>query len=254
MKTITFSSIKGGTGKTSIAILAGNLLARSGLRVLMLDLDIQNSLSFYYLADPGEAGEKNIARALLARDLPANILDSGYSEKLKIVPSALELVDLRALNEKTLNRLIPQVEDDFDICIIDTAPSYDNLVLNGLQAADLIISPCRLSGFDYKGLHFLKGKIAEDLAGGDHWNILINFYRQPRGSREDNPTRQYLSLFRESFPNTLPFEIPESTLIRKAVDTREIISQAATKQRVFGAIVQLAGFMAEKELVLKGGF
>jgi len=254
MKTIAFSTIKGGTGKTSIAILLGNRLARSGQRVLMLDLDIQNSLSFYYLADPGEAAERNLARALLERDLPGNILDSGYSENIKIIPSALELVDLRALNEKTLTRLKPQIAEDFDICIIDTPPSYDNLVLNGLQAADLIISPCRLAGFDYKGLHFLKGKIMEDLCCPDSWKILINFYRKPRSNKEDNPTRQYLSLFRESFPNILPFEIPETTLIRKAIDTGETVSQAIAKQGVFNATAQLADLVAEKELVLEGSF
>ena len=46
---VSFSSIKGGTGKTSICIHVANYCAAAGYRVLVIDFDVQNSLSFYYL-------------------------------------------------------------------------------------------------------------------------------------------------------------------------------------------------------------
>jgi len=40
MKSICFSSIKGGTGKSSLCILMANYAASAGYRVLVADLDI----------------------------------------------------------------------------------------------------------------------------------------------------------------------------------------------------------------------
>lgn len=54
MKTICFSSIKGGTGKSSLCILLANYTAAAGYRVLVADLDIQNSATSYYLDSPEE--------------------------------------------------------------------------------------------------------------------------------------------------------------------------------------------------------
>ena len=55
MRSICFSSIKGGTGKSSLCILVANYAAAAGYRVLVADLDIQNSASSYYLDSPDEA-------------------------------------------------------------------------------------------------------------------------------------------------------------------------------------------------------
>ncbi|MGT2433384.1 ParA family protein [Cupriavidus basilensis] len=41
-------STKGGVGKTTLAASLGGLLADMGLRVLLIDADIQPSLSKYY--------------------------------------------------------------------------------------------------------------------------------------------------------------------------------------------------------------
>ena len=70
MKTICFSSIKGGTGKSSLCILTANYAASAGYRILVADLDLQNSASSYYLDSPDEADRKNIADALHTERLP----------------------------------------------------------------------------------------------------------------------------------------------------------------------------------------
>ena len=63
MKIVTFGSIKGGVGKTSMAAMTANCLAAAGFKVLVIDMDWNNSLSFYYLDKEGAemAREKNIA-------------------------------------------------------------------------------------------------------------------------------------------------------------------------------------------------
>src|SRR6056297_1535257 len=158
MKVITFSLIKGGTGKTTTSILVANALASDGYRVLVIDMDIQNSLSFYYLDNAEVIENQNIAFALHTGNLESNILRSNYTG-VDIIPSSFTLVDLRALSPQKLKRLIEKAELLYDFIIIDTAPTYDNIVLNALNASDMIISPSRTSQFDYKGLLFFQEKL-----------------------------------------------------------------------------------------------
>ncbi len=47
MSVVCFCSPKGGVGKTSLSINVAGVLARSGLRVLVVDLDVQNSMRLH---------------------------------------------------------------------------------------------------------------------------------------------------------------------------------------------------------------
>lgn len=48
MQVVSIISTKGGVGKTTTAANLGGLAADAGLRVLLLDLDVQPTLSSYY--------------------------------------------------------------------------------------------------------------------------------------------------------------------------------------------------------------
>ncbi len=57
MNIVAIISTKGGVGKTTTAANLGGYLADAGLRVLMLDLDVQPTLSSYFtLLHRAEAG------------------------------------------------------------------------------------------------------------------------------------------------------------------------------------------------------
>ena len=45
---ITISSIKGGVGKSSTVILLVNNLAARGYKVLVIDMDLNNTVTIYY--------------------------------------------------------------------------------------------------------------------------------------------------------------------------------------------------------------
>jgi chromosome partitioning protein len=247
MKVITVSSIKGGTGKTTTSILVANALSSEGYRVLVIDMDIQNSLSFYYLDNAEVIEEKNIAFALHSGKLKENILSSNY-KGVDIIPSSFTLVDLRALSPHKLKRLIEKEELPYDFIIIDTAPTYDNIVLNALNASDLIISPSKASQFDYKGLLFFREKLLTETDKVDCWKILMTFNRNGVSRNPENLTSQYKSLFETTFDNILPMQIPATTMINKIIDAGEVLSEAKTKVKLHRSIKELAGFIAEKEL------
>ena len=125
MKTITFSSIKGGTGKSSLCILTANHAAAAGYRVLVADLDLQNSATSYYLDAPEPAEEKNIAAALSAGKIARNIIPSNYMG-IDLLASSFGLMKLRALPEKTLARMLAAEPLPYDFLFIDTPRKVNN--------------------------------------------------------------------------------------------------------------------------------
>ncbi|MCB2813746.1 ParA family protein, partial [Listeria monocytogenes] len=51
MQVVSIISTKGGVGKTTTAANLGGFIADAGLRVLLLDLDVQPTLSSYFTLD-----------------------------------------------------------------------------------------------------------------------------------------------------------------------------------------------------------
>lgn len=254
MLKICFSSIKGGTGKSTLSILLSRYLASTGKRILCIDLDIQNSQTFYYLDDSKIIENKNIALALQSGNIIENISKTS-TQNIDIIPSSFSLVNLRAISPKTLSRVISQINDDYDFVIIDTAPTWDNISLNGIIASDYIISPVRLAQFDFKGANFYKNQIAMDTGQIENWYILINFFKSPRTKNPENLTNQYLSLFQSEFSNILDCMIPDTKLAQKSIDTLEVISHAKDKMKLFSAIEMLANlFLSKHEFTDKGRF
>lgn len=239
MTTICLSSIKGGTGKSSISIMLSKYLAKTGKRILCIDLDPQNSLTFHFLDDQQTIDNHNIALALQAGNLLNHIVPSNH-EKVDIIPSSFSLVNLRAISEKALKKLLPQLKNIYDFLIIDTAPTWDNIVLNAIHASDYIISPARLAQFDHKGAMFFRDQLTMDTDKVYDWYILINFYKEPRTDNPENLTNQYLDLFSNDFPNILNMKIPETILVQKSIDTQEIISEAHGKKKLHDSISSLA--------------
>ncbi|MFZ4388357.1 MAG: ParA family protein, partial [Chthoniobacterales bacterium] len=125
MKTICFSSIKGGTGKSSLCILTANYAASAGYRVLVADLDLQNSATSYYLDSPDLADQHNIATALHSEHLIENVIPTNYPG-IDLLASSLDLVKLRAIGERTLKRILDTTPLPYDFLFLDTPPTYDN--------------------------------------------------------------------------------------------------------------------------------
>ena len=81
------------------------------VRVLVVDMDIQNSLSFYYLDNVEVIEEKNIAFALHSEKFKENILGSNY-KGVDIIPSSFSLVDLRSVPAGKLSGRFDAFMDD----------------------------------------------------------------------------------------------------------------------------------------------
>lgn len=121
MNVITFSSIKGGVGKSSHVILTASCLAAAGYKVLVIDMDLNNSTTFFFSTEELVKKQQttNIAAALTRSD--NNLQDFIYHTEnpdISIIPSSIHLLDLRGISERRLAQLMPPLGDTYDCFII----------------------------------------------------------------------------------------------------------------------------------------
>ena len=144
----TIASTKGGVGKTTLTANLGALLADMGLRVLLIDADLQPSLSKYFaLADLRPSA--GLTDVLLNGEMTAACITATAIPNLDIVVSddpeghlpnwLLDRLDrgfrLRLALQST------RVMDAYDCVLIDTQGAIGSVQDAAILAADVLVSP-----------------------------------------------------------------------------------------------------------------
>ena len=146
MRVVSVVSTKGGVGKTTVAANLGGLLADAGLRVLLLDLDSQPTLSSYYvLSQKADAG----AYEFLALNLttPAQIVSKTVITGLDLILSnddqgLLSTLLLHAPDGRLrLRNLLDNFRPRYDLLLIDTQGARSVLLEMAILASDFALSP-----------------------------------------------------------------------------------------------------------------
>ena len=145
MKVLALYSIKGGVGKTAAAVNLAHAAAADGRRTLLLDLDPQGAASFYFRVRPRKGAGKGVLlgsgrkaeRAIRATDYPGlDILPAHRSfRKLELALDAVKKPRSR------LSRLLEPQRDQYDLVVIDCAPTLTLVAESVLRAADLVAVP-----------------------------------------------------------------------------------------------------------------
>lgn len=253
-KVIAFASLKGGTGKSSSSILLANCLSASGKKVLVIDMDLNNSCTFSYLENDQGKVQKNIAFALQSDDLSKHTLPT-VTPGVDIIASSLYIVDLRTIATNRLKNLIPTLEGIYDVVIIDTSPTYDNLVLTAMSAADVIITPVMLTQFDFNTALFLRGKLSSETNDIEKWHLMYNGYDKRFENFEHSSQQDYVNLFEGTFTIILPTaRLPWTTQVRRYIDRGEKIGTGKHHTKLRNAIINLASFVMDEEVNVEGAF
>ena len=144
-------------GKTTTAINVAAYLAKAGKRVLLVDLDPQGNATSGLGIDK-YAGEHNIYEALTGTEEVNNVRHATNIDKLHIIPSNHNLsaaeIDLVNVTKREfkLSGLLEQLNQDYDICLIDCPPSLGLLSINGLVAADYVMVPVQTEYYAMEGM------------------------------------------------------------------------------------------------------
>lgn len=168
-KAIVISNVnqKGGVGKTTTTINLGAALVETGRRVLLVDFDPQGSLSVGLGINPHTL-ETSIYNLLLSREYtPQEVIQPSIVDGLDILPSNIDLsaaeVQLvsEVAREQTLLRVLEKVEDQYDVILIDCAPSLGLLTINALTASNYVLMPLECEFFALRGIALLTDTISK---------------------------------------------------------------------------------------------
>jgi len=130
---ITIAEIKGGTGKTTTAAALAQAAALDNKRVLVIDLDAQANITNLLGANT-ERG----AVELLA-GFPAAELIQKTEMQIDVIAGGLDLGAEQKAEAGGIYRLQTALEPiikNYDLIIIDTAPTFSILTSNALQASN----------------------------------------------------------------------------------------------------------------------
>jgi len=223
MKTIAINSIKGGTGKSTLAALFVIMLVKAGFRCLAIDADASNQSLSFFLDDCGKANAirgKTVFHLFM--DGKTQECIKRINEKLDLIPGDVRLNEFRSTDSlKRLKRALQDVEYDF--IVIDTSPTYDNVIGNVLTASDILLIPIQQDLFCYQALQYQFEKLADlELASLDT-HVVFNQFEKPLTTNQSAYRNQITNLFleNEAFkPFINPNRISRSSAFRKFVNKR----------------------------------
>lgn len=187
-KKLSLVNMKGGVGKSTLAVQLAYeyaILTKWAKKVLLIDLDPQFNLSQYLLGAStyeAEILKKNFptmwtvfeqhthmpgAQAPVQLDPHSVVFHAkkyGGGSLIDLIPSRLELAfSLRnpAQKEDLLVRLLPTIEKDYDIIIIDCPPTESLLTTAAYLTSDFVLVPVKPEYLSSIGLPLLNNSLNE---------------------------------------------------------------------------------------------
>lgn len=202
MKTITVSSFKGGTAKTSTSLHLGAALAKfHKQKVLLIDFDAQANLTTGLGFDPDS--HDSLAPVLQGnKKIEEVILETGI-KNLSIIPAdtwleRVEVTGALAADRYSHERLKEILSTlDYDVVIIDTPPSLCWLTESALIASQYSLVCATPEFYSVKGLQRL-AFFMENISQRHPFSVVgvaLSFWN-PRG--KSNQT--FLEVIESTFP------------------------------------------------------
>jgi len=154
---VALANQKGGVGKSTTAINLSAALAFQDQRVLLIDLDPQGNASSGLGVERGSI-EVSIYDVLLKESSIQDSIEPTSVRNLFVVPATIDLagaeIELVSMfsRETRLRAAIEDVDDDYDVILIDCPPSLGLLTVNALAAAEEVMIPIQCEYYALEGL------------------------------------------------------------------------------------------------------
>jgi len=214
MKILSSYSIKGGVGKTALAVNLAFALREAGVRTLLLDLDPQGAATFYFRVASAEKFRMRDADSLV-EGLSRNIRESDFPG-LDIIPSNLGyrhfdiLLDGMTKRRKQLRKVLEEFKSDYDVILMDCPPNITLLSENVFRASDAILVPVIPTVLSRRTLEQLAGFFRdENLPDG----MLRPFFSMAQ--KRNRMHREIMDDLPASYPGFLKTVIPFSADVEK---------------------------------------
>jgi chromosome partitioning protein len=151
---ISFANQKGGVAKTTTTLNLAVAFAESGHQVLVVDLDPQGNLTMSQGIDPDKV--EGSMYDVLVDHIP--IREVIHRREIDVAVASIDLagaeiaMSMQIGRERSLEKALATVVDDYDFICIDTPPSLGLLTVNALTASDKVIVPVQCEYLSMRGL------------------------------------------------------------------------------------------------------
>ena len=159
---IAFTNQKGGVAKTTTTLNLAAAFAENGFRVLAVDLDPQSNLTMSQGIDP-DSLEVSMYDVLVHH---TSLRDVIRRREVDIACASIDLAGAEIAmstqigRERSLQKALKAVEEDYDYIFIDTPPSLGLLTINALAAATKVIVPVQCEYLSMRGLVQLQNTLS----------------------------------------------------------------------------------------------
>ena len=190
-KVVSFINLKGGVGKSTLALTIGEFLAFSSLnrKVLLIDLDAQTNLSYALVSKPTrdrlETEKKTVYHMFRAAldgqpwdinaAMTSNCSNILNNKNLKALVTTEELGQLdedilgmleqkQQINvdfRRILKESLTVIKNYFDWIIIDFPPSLSTITSNAIIASDHFVVPVTPEFLSLQGLRMIQDRIGQ---------------------------------------------------------------------------------------------
>lgn len=253
LQVISVVNFKGGSGKTTTAAHLAQYLALTGHRVLAIDLDPQASFTALHGIQPELDRNPSLYEALRYDDERKSIKELIRPTNfpgLDIVPANLELQEyeyetpLAASNRNSpegrlfftrITNALKEVDDKYDVVVIDCPPQLGYLTLTSLTASTAVlitVHPQMLDVMSMSQFLLMLGGILESIkAAGASVRLKWFRYLVTRYEPTDGPQAQMVGFLQALFnKRMLKNQMLKSTAISDAGITKQTLYEVEKAQ------------------------
>lgn len=156
MRRIAISNGKGGVGKTTTTANLGAALAKEGKKVLLVDMDPQQSLTDFFMVDVEGSDAITLKDLLLSSKIDPNQAIVPLMNNLDLLPNREDIAAFESAFSSLkdgafkLKEVLSRISAPYDYCLIDTPPSLNVFVDQSLIAAQDVLIPLKPNEVDVK--------------------------------------------------------------------------------------------------------